>query len=286
MVAEVFKASRIVAFSTGCVYPFVPVDSGGATEDVAPVPPSGDYANSCVGRERMFAVFLRPARHARPSVPAELRHRHALRRAARRRPQGARRRADRPRHGPCQRDLAGRRQHRSRCAAWRTPRRRPRRSTSPDPETIEIRWLAAEFRQAFGQDAQAHRQGGADRLAQRCAPHGEGVRAARRAARQDDRMDRPTGSPATWPRSTSPRTTRCAMASTEALDVVPIDADQCEAVWPLSVEAGWNQNAADWRFMLGAGRGFGCTGPGRQMAGELAGPAARPDGSPGSAWCW
>jgi len=31
MVAEVFKASRIVAFSTGCVYPFVPVGSGGAT---------------------------------------------------------------------------------------------------------------------------------------------------------------------------------------------------------------------------------------------------------------
>ncbi len=61
MVAEVFKESRIVAFSTGCVYPFVPVDSGGATEELAPVPPSGDYANSCVGRERMFEYFS--ARH-------------------------------------------------------------------------------------------------------------------------------------------------------------------------------------------------------------------------------
>ena len=57
MVAEVFKASRIVAFSTGCVYPFVPVESGGATEDVAPIPPPGDYATSCVGRERMFEYF-------------------------------------------------------------------------------------------------------------------------------------------------------------------------------------------------------------------------------------
>lgn len=57
MVAEVFNQSRIVAFSTGCVYPFVPVDGGGATEDVAPVPPSGDYANSCAGRERMFQYF-------------------------------------------------------------------------------------------------------------------------------------------------------------------------------------------------------------------------------------
>jgi len=57
MVAEVFKASRIVVFSTGCVYPFVPVESGGATEDMPPVPPPGDYATSCVGRERMFEYF-------------------------------------------------------------------------------------------------------------------------------------------------------------------------------------------------------------------------------------
>src|SRR5262249_36149497 len=57
IVAEGFATSRIVAFSTGCVYPFVPVDSGGATEDIAPVPPPGDYAYSCVGRERMFEHF-------------------------------------------------------------------------------------------------------------------------------------------------------------------------------------------------------------------------------------
>jgi nucleoside-diphosphate-sugar epimerase len=55
--AEVFSDSRIVAFSTGCVYPFVPVDSGGATEETQAVPPPGDYANSCVGRERMFEHF-------------------------------------------------------------------------------------------------------------------------------------------------------------------------------------------------------------------------------------
>lgn len=60
------------------------------------------------------------------------------------------------------------------------------------------------------------------------------------------------------------------MASIEALEVRPIDAAHCEAVWPLSVEAGWNQNLADWRFMLGAGRGFGCTGPdGRWQASSL-----------------
>jgi nucleoside-diphosphate-sugar epimerase len=55
-VAEAMPESRIVAFSTGCVYPFVPVDSGGATED-APLTPPGEYANSCVGRERMFRWY-------------------------------------------------------------------------------------------------------------------------------------------------------------------------------------------------------------------------------------
>jgi nucleoside-diphosphate-sugar epimerase len=57
LVAERFRASHIVAFSTCCVYPFTKVDSGGATEDVAPTPPPGEYANSCVARERMFEHF-------------------------------------------------------------------------------------------------------------------------------------------------------------------------------------------------------------------------------------
>jgi nucleoside-diphosphate-sugar epimerase len=64
MVAEVFKSSRITVFSTGCVYPFVPVEGGGATEDMPAVPPPGDYANSCAGREHMFSYFS--ARHGTP----------------------------------------------------------------------------------------------------------------------------------------------------------------------------------------------------------------------------
>jgi hypothetical protein len=56
LVAQAFAASRIVAFSTGCVYPFVPVDGKGAKEDMAPNPP-GEYAQSCVGRERMLEYF-------------------------------------------------------------------------------------------------------------------------------------------------------------------------------------------------------------------------------------
>ena len=64
LVAETFRDSRIVAFSTGCVYPFVDIGSQGATEDTAPTPPPGEYANSCVGRERMFQYFS--ARHGTP----------------------------------------------------------------------------------------------------------------------------------------------------------------------------------------------------------------------------
>jgi nucleoside-diphosphate-sugar epimerase len=54
--ADRYRGSRIVAFSTGNVYPLVPVDSGGARES-DPVGPIGEYAASCVGRERIFELF-------------------------------------------------------------------------------------------------------------------------------------------------------------------------------------------------------------------------------------
>lgn len=56
LVAEAFCGSRISAFSTACVYPFSPITSGGAREKDALGPP-GEYANSCVGRERIFEYF-------------------------------------------------------------------------------------------------------------------------------------------------------------------------------------------------------------------------------------
>ncbi|MDP6116936.1 MAG: epimerase [Planctomycetota bacterium] len=55
-VCDVFSDSSIVAFSTGNVYPFTPVESGGATEIVTP-DPVGDYAQSCLGREMMFTYY-------------------------------------------------------------------------------------------------------------------------------------------------------------------------------------------------------------------------------------
>lgn len=55
-VAERYKSSRIVALSTGNVYPFTPVGSGGPTEEVSPGP-VGEYAMSCLGRERVMSRF-------------------------------------------------------------------------------------------------------------------------------------------------------------------------------------------------------------------------------------
>jgi nucleoside-diphosphate-sugar epimerase len=52
-VTGAMKDCRLTAFSTGCVYPFVPATGGGATETY-PLTPPGEYANSCVGRERVI----------------------------------------------------------------------------------------------------------------------------------------------------------------------------------------------------------------------------------------
>jgi nucleoside-diphosphate-sugar epimerase len=54
--ARRYAGTRIVAFSTGNVYPLTPVTSGGPRES-DPLGPVGEYAMSCVGRERMLEYF-------------------------------------------------------------------------------------------------------------------------------------------------------------------------------------------------------------------------------------
>jgi nucleoside-diphosphate-sugar epimerase len=56
IVAQAFKDSRIAVFSTACVYRFADVTGPGAKEG-DPLTPPGEYANSCIGRERMFEYF-------------------------------------------------------------------------------------------------------------------------------------------------------------------------------------------------------------------------------------
>ena len=78
LVAEAFAGSRIVAYSSGCVYPYVEVTQGGATEATPAVPPPGVYAYSCVAREAMFQHFSRihqtPGRIIRLNYAIDMRY--------------------------------------------------------------------------------------------------------------------------------------------------------------------------------------------------------------------
>ena len=62
--AERYRESRIVAFSTGNVYSLTPVERGGSREDDT-LGPVGEYAASCLGRERVFEFY---AMHHRTRV--------------------------------------------------------------------------------------------------------------------------------------------------------------------------------------------------------------------------
>jgi nucleoside-diphosphate-sugar epimerase len=76
-VARTFTEAQILVFSTGCVYPLVNVTAGGSTERDAPGP-VGEYAMSCLGRERVFDYFSteQGARvlHIRLNYAVELRY--------------------------------------------------------------------------------------------------------------------------------------------------------------------------------------------------------------------
>ena len=60
LVCQRFPHSRIAAFSTGNIYGLSPVVNGGSVE-TDPLNPIGDYAMSCLGRERMFQHFSQAA---------------------------------------------------------------------------------------------------------------------------------------------------------------------------------------------------------------------------------
>ena len=64
--AERYRAARLVAFSTGNVYPLMPSASGGASED-DPVGPVGEYASSALGRERVIEFYS-----GRYGIPASI----------------------------------------------------------------------------------------------------------------------------------------------------------------------------------------------------------------------
>ena len=77
LVAERYRDARTVVFSTGNVYPLLPVVNSGASEDEEPAP-LGEYAASCLGRERIFEYFSRshglPCAIMRLNYAVELRY--------------------------------------------------------------------------------------------------------------------------------------------------------------------------------------------------------------------
>lgn len=77
IVASRYRSSRIVAFSTGNVYGLVPVSGGGSVESDS-LNPVGEYAMSCLGRERVFEHFSRsngtPLSIVRLNYACELRY--------------------------------------------------------------------------------------------------------------------------------------------------------------------------------------------------------------------
>ncbi|MFM1654159.1 NAD-dependent epimerase/dehydratase family protein [Brevibacillus sp. B_LB10_24] len=76
-VAEKFSDSRIVSFSTGNLYPLSPLQKGGPSEE-ASVEPIGEYAQSCLGRERIFTYFSQklniPMLHFRLNYAIDMRY--------------------------------------------------------------------------------------------------------------------------------------------------------------------------------------------------------------------
>jgi dTDP-4-dehydrorhamnose reductase len=78
MVCERFRDSRIVAFSTGNVYPLVPIATSQGCTETDPPAPVGEYAMTSLGRERIFSHFSRewqiPVSLVRLNYAVELRY--------------------------------------------------------------------------------------------------------------------------------------------------------------------------------------------------------------------
>lgn len=77
-VSERYRNCKVVALSTGNVYPNVSVSTGGCRED-HPLTPVGEYANAAIARERLFQYYARSDTQANPTTLLRLNYAHDLR---------------------------------------------------------------------------------------------------------------------------------------------------------------------------------------------------------------
>ena len=152
------------------------------TEDMPPDPP-GEYAQSCVGRERMFEYFSRrhgtPGRLFRLNYAIDMRY-GVLHDIA---SKVLQRQADRRQPSAMSISSGRAMPRRRRCAASRIATRRPRRSMSAATKSCACATWPPSSAQRFGRDAAYRRQGAADRLADQHLAGGEAVRPAGRRYR-------------------------------------------------------------------------------------------------------
>ena len=165
-VAERFCQSRMVVFSTGNVYPLVSVNGPAAAEDLPPSP-VGEYAQSCLGRERVIEFVSRETGMRGVDFSSELRRRSSLRNPRRHRQAGLQRRTNRLDGRVLQRHLARRREQL--CAA------QPGSLLQP-PGRPERDWPGTDFRARSG------------RLVRECVRAPAGLRQQRRASRPVERL--------------------------------------------------------------------------------------------------